>query len=175
MDGCRDGCLGNHATLLDRVTTDWNRRGNEGAFERPEAALCTTRDTPPGLGRAAAGLLARGSPSLASLPGHPVARSGRRLAAYSCGGSRRFDQGEGPGLTTFPFDPLRGPMHVGRYRRGLAVSRIGRAASRLVDAAARAGRTRPPRLTSRLVRWKFTPTEMEPRAILAAAAARNAA
>src|SRR5579863_10152625 len=53
---------------------------------------------------AMAGLLARGSPPVADLPGFPVVEDGNRLAADSCGGSR----GVGPVevRTAFPFDPL---------------------------------------------------------------------
>src|SRR5208282_1833197 len=65
---------------------------------------------------AMAGLLARGSPPDADLPGFPVVSAGNRLTAHSCGGSHGF----GPFWvvrTVFPINPLES------IRRGTIVDR----------------------------------------------------
>jgi hypothetical protein len=63
------------------------------AFKRHRCEQPLRMDAPPtGWVTALAGLLARGSSSAAGLPGFPVAKSGYRFAAHSCGGSH----GSGP-------------------------------------------------------------------------------
>ena len=75
-----------------RVTPQKRQTIGRRARDRPHEAM--------------AGLLARGSPTDADLPGLPVVETWRRLVAYSCGVSRGFGVAT---LTVFPFDPRREP------------------------------------------------------------------